>query len=126
MPYREKAKEAYSNYWFSSSNGSDCQDFINLVSPKNIDQLERQNGCAIVYVHFAYGFVDEAGELDENFKQNIAYLARKNGWFAPASTVLDYLKRNQKAEVYLDYIQSLKQDLRWSAERIARKVLGKG
>lgn len=122
MPYREKSKEKYSNYWFSSSDGCNCKTFVRLLSNKNIDKLEKENGCAIVYTHFAYGFVDEKGELDENFKRCIEYLASKDGWFVPLSEILDHINKNRKEDVYLNNIQSLWLDIKWFKERIKRKI----
>lgn len=124
MPYKEKCKEEYSNYWFSSSDGYDCKTFINLLSHKNIDKLEIENGCAIVYTHFAYGFVNENGELNEEYKKCIDYLSSKNGWFVPASEILDYINSNRKKDIYLNSIQSLWLDIKWFNERITRKIFG--
>lgn len=121
MPYIEKGKEKYSNYWFSSSDGYDCNKFVQLVSHKNIDKLERQRGCAIIYTHFAYGFVKENGALDEEFKKNMAYLAGKRGWFVPAGEMLDYL--NSNGNEFISNWQSLMLDLKWLGERIARKII---
>lgn len=124
MPYKERAKERYSNYWFSSSDGVDCNAFVNLLSRENIDKLERENGCAIVYTHFAYGFVNEKGELDKQFKECIDYLVSKDGWFVPATEVLDYINDNRKKEVYLNSVQGLSLDFKWFIQRIRRKLFG--
>jgi hypothetical protein len=122
MPYKEEAKKEYSNYWFSSSDGCDCKTFIKLLTKKNIDKLEKQKGCAIVYTHFAYGFVNENGELDEEFKKCVTYLASKNGWFVPTSELLDYINSGRENEVYITNIQSLYLDIRWFTDRIIRKL----
>lgn len=123
MPYRDIKKNNYTNYWFSSSDGYDCKTFIKLLSEKNIDTLEKQNGCAIVYTHFGYGFVNEKGILDEEFKKSIQYLSNKNGWFVPAGKMLEYINHQREKDIYMNNIQSLTLDTKWLAERLIRKIL---
>ena len=60
MPYREKKKDKYSNYWFSSSDGANINVFNKLLCKKNVDKLVAQGGCCIIYTHFANGFVESA------------------------------------------------------------------
>ena len=43
-----------------------------------------------MYTHFAKGFFD-GRELDRRFIALTKRLSRKNGWFVPVSTLLDYL-----------------------------------
>ena len=93
--------------------------FLKLLSKENIDKLVRQNGCCIVYTHFAYDFVDEQGNLSEEFKTAIDYLASKNGWFVPASTLLDYVledKEYKPSKVY-----ELWMDIKWLIERVVKR-----
>jgi hypothetical protein len=122
MPYKEKRKEKYSNYWFSSSDGIDLKTFLSLLSKENVDKLEYKRGCAIVYVHFAYGFTDENKELNEEFKNRIRYLASKNGWFVPAGDILDYLASTREKDMYLEGFRALALDVKWMAGRIYRKL----
>lgn len=124
MPYREKSKELYSNYWFSSSDAYNYENFIKLLSCENIDRLEYERGCAIVYTHFAYGFVNENGELNEEFKKCIDYLSSKSGWFVPASELLDYINNTRKKDIYISKFQNLYLDSIWLKERIVRKIRG--
>jgi hypothetical protein len=120
MPYREENKK-YSNYWFSSSDGHTVEEFNNLLTEKNIDKLIRRNGLCIVYTHLSSGFLDKNGELNRTFKKNIDYLTSKNGWFAPASEILDYLlKSKRKNTVSSFYINLL--DLKWLVQRIQKKI----
>ncbi|MBF7097334.1 hypothetical protein [Alkalibacter mobilis] len=120
-PFKEKKKDIYSNYWFSSSDGYDCHTFNRLLDPKNVDKLVENHGCAIVYTHFGYGFADK-GALNETFKERIEYLYQKNGWFVPAGELLDYLEGNKAKDVYLSSQQKLKLDLKWLLLRIIRKI----
>lgn len=118
LVYREVGKQKYANYLFSSSDGMSVAPFLNLLSKKNVDRLEAEHGCAIVYTHFAYDFVDENGMLKEEFKQSIDYLASKNGWFVPAGQLLDYVLRDH------EYVPSkcyqIYKDIQWLWERVKK------
>ena len=119
MPFREKRK-IFSNYWFSSSDGHNLKQFNNLVTKSNIDQLKRDKGLCIVYTHFASGFLDHQGKLNELFKENINYLSKQNGWFVPANEILEHLlSRKKKDTVSSFYINKL--DVRWLIDRIKKK-----
>ena len=120
MPFKEKHKE-YTNYWFSSSDGHTVEEFNDLISKSNINKLKRQGGLCIVYTHFASGFIDSNGKLNERFKDNIEYLSIQNGWFVPASEILEYLL-SQKKKDYVSsfYINVL--DFKWLSNRILKKL----
>jgi hypothetical protein len=94
MPYRYQDKP-YVNYWFSFSDGYSGRYFTKLLSRQNVDRLVRERGASIVYTHFAAGFCRKTAAgytLDDTIKNELAYLARqKEGWFVPASTLLDRL-----------------------------------
>lgn len=121
MPYYEKNK-AYSNFWFSCSNGYTLPEFNELVNPQTIDKLKKEKGLSIVYTHFGHGFVDDQGKLNPVFKKTIDYLASQNGWFAPASEILNYLiesKNSSNSTVNLGYL--LKLDLIFLYHSILKK-----
>jgi hypothetical protein len=120
MPFKEKKKK-YSNYWFSSSDGHTVEELNNLISKENVNRLIRENGLCIVYTHFAYGFLDNNCQINKTFKASIDYLSSQNGWFAPASEILDHLLNSKKEEeVNCFYINLL--DLRWLFDRIVKKI----
>ena len=89
-PYLDKAKIKYSNFWFSSANAANPKIFNKVVTFDRIDRLERENGVAILYMHLAR-FVSKSGKIKNDFKEKIKYIAQKDGWFVPASTILDFL-----------------------------------
>jgi len=102
MPYIDSRKEAFSNRWFSSSDGQTVKEFCDLLRPECLEQLIAEKGACIVYTHFASGFVDAAGKVDARFRQRMEHLASLDGFFEPASTVLDHLKSQQKInQVYI-------------------------
>jgi len=90
MPYHDQSRP-YVNYWFASSEGNNVHSFCKLISPKNQDSLEREHGLCIVYTHFANDFVIN-GKIDSDFIRLIKLLSERSGWFAPASTILEYLR----------------------------------
>lgn len=122
MPYRNPKKDRYSNLWFSSSDGHTVEEFNRLIKPDNINRLEKEDGCCIVYTHFASGFTDHDGNLDPVFKKRMEYLAEKQGWFVPASDLLDHLRSKNGREK--SRVSSLrKTDLKWLTERIKKKMI---
>jgi hypothetical protein len=123
MPFIEK-KKVYSNLWFSSSDGHSITLFNDLTSERNINKLIKEGGCCIVYTHFASGFLNDDGTLNANFVKNIEYLSKQNGWFVPATQLLDYLalmkdenSSEPVSQLYLNFL-----DLRWLLERLFKKV----
>jgi len=93
MPYHDE-RRPYVREWFSSADGTDCATFNQMVSERNQDQLEAEGGLSILYTHFGKGFV-ENGALNPEFKRLMTRLSRKNGWFVPTSTMLDYLRQRR-------------------------------
>jgi hypothetical protein len=120
MPFTEKNKR-YSNFWFSSSDGHTVEEFCDLITKRNIDKLAKENGLCIIYTHFSCGFTEQNGELNMKFKEYVEYLASKNGWFVPASEILDYLLEN-KADNTVNQLYLNILDLKWLLQRIIKKI----
>ena len=89
MPYHDP-KRPFVNYWFASSEGSDVTVFNQCINEQNQDKLEEEGGACIMYTHFANGFYEEYN-INSRFKFLIERISKKNGWFVPVSTLLDYL-----------------------------------
>lgn len=121
MPYIDKRKEQYSNYWFSSSDGHTVEEFNTLIRKENVDRLEYEGGACIVYTHFAYNFVDSKGRVNKDFLRNIEYLSSKDGWFVPAGTILDFLLSCKESH-YASKAYLTRLDLRWVVDRIIKKI----
>ncbi len=121
MPYQAGNKLTYSNYWFSASDGHTVAEFNRLLQPGHIDRLEKERGCCIVYTHFAEGFVRE-GKLDEQFERQMKYLADKNGWFVPASAILDHLLAASSTERPASPLYLWHLDWKWILERWVKKI----
>ena len=97
MPYQDYTKP-YVNYWFASSEGNNVKMFNKCISDENQDRLEEEGGACIMYTHFADGFCQD-GKLSEKFKKQMERLSKKNGWFVSVSTLLDFLKKENKTHV---------------------------
>lgn len=125
MPYKENNKK-FSNYWFSSSDGHTVQEFNKLISQKNVNKLKKERGLCIVYTHFASQFVNETGEVNKEFEQKIEYLSQQNGWFVPATEVLDFLleskKRRSDVSDRIDCWYKNKLDFSWLFDRVLKKI----
>jgi hypothetical protein len=89
MPYHDPDRP-YVNHWFASTNGRAVVDFNRRLCEANQDRLEADGGACIMYTHFASGFSDR-GKTEPRFRALMERLARKNGWFVPVATLLDYL-----------------------------------
>ena len=97
MPYQDPEKP-YVNYWFASSEGHNVNVFNKCLSNENQDRLEEEGGACIMYTHFADGFYQN-GKLSEQFKIQMKRLSKKNGWFVPSSTLLEFLKKKNKTQI---------------------------
>ena len=114
MPYREKTKEKYSNYYFSSTNGATMVEFNKNITPATIDNLEAEGGVCILYTHFACDFVDKKGNLDKTFEKTMKYIASKGGYYRPVGELLDHLlKVNPKAGKNIGYFQKQWMNFLW-------------
>jgi hypothetical protein len=120
MPYQVNRTAEFANLWFSSSDGRTVKEFIELISPANVDRLAEDGGACIVYTHFASGFVNDTGKLDPQFEKYIQYLAQKGGWFVPASTLLDHLASKQST-IDPGYLYRLGTNIRWGANKFATR-----
>ena len=110
MPYYDPDRP-YVRAWFASSEGANVQAFNRRLSEADQDRLEAEGGACIMYTHLASGFLSD-GELNERFRALMWRLARKNGWFVPASTLLDYLAKDGEPAV-LTVGQRRALEVRW-------------
>ncbi len=122
MPYRVKRKDRYSNYWFSSSDAHTVTEFNALLTPSSLDRLETQRGLCILYTHFNSGYLRPDGELDPTFRMRVDDIAARNGWFAPASEILDHLRHARGNGRFANDLYLLRLDMNWVLERIAKEI----
>jgi hypothetical protein len=119
--FRRKRGFAILKLLFQLQRGADVAKFVALLSPKNVDRLIDEQGVCIIYTHFASGFVKD-GVLDKGFAKMIEYLASKNGWFVPASVLLDYfLEAKGHNPKELTMFCKVRIELKWSIEKLFQK-----
>src|SRR5262245_33155636 len=87
MPY-QLSDMPYVNYWFPTSNGANRDAFDELLSPENLDRLEREGGVCLVYSHLGAGSFNKDGAVHPRFEARLKELSARNGWFVPASQIL--------------------------------------
>jgi len=118
MPYHDP-RRPYVNLWFSSADGSDGRRFTELIREENVARLERENGCCIVYTHFAKGFLQD-GRPDPVWESRMRALAKRPGWFVPASQVLDHLRERPGGGGggAIRWSERMSLSMRWALERL--------
>jgi len=102
MPFHDPLRP-FVNYWFASSDGSDCERFVHLLSERNINSLRRERGVCLIYTHFAKGFFRKdktGGFLDSAFVRTLERISKcEAGWFPTASVLLDRLLALRKLSI---------------------------
>ena len=116
MPYLEKSKIAYSTYWFSSTIAPNPKVFNKIITLDSINRLANEKGIAILYCHLASFFKN--GKLDKEFAAKMEYLSKKDGWFVPASTILEFLLLEKNKKLYI----SKKQKIRLSVMHLTTRL----
>ena len=76
--------------FFPSAYVDNVEEFIELLSPARLAQLEREHGLAIISTHFGKGFLRD-GRVHPGVVDVLTRLSQRPGWFQPVSTLLDYL-----------------------------------
>jgi hypothetical protein len=115
MPYHDTLRP-YVNYWFASSEGSNVNTFASRVTERNVDILEEEGGACIMYVHFGHRFFSD-GALDPRFRSSVEHLAKRNGWFVPVSTLLDFLLA-QKSTAELSEGERASLERKWLLHKV--------
>jgi hypothetical protein len=116
MPYHDP-RRPYVNFWYSASDGEDLRRFADLIADDAQGRLERDGGCCIVYTHLGKSFADDVRTNGE-WGRRMRRLAQRDGWFAPASEILDFL-RTRRATTAMPRSERRRLELRWLAERLA-------
>jgi len=117
MPYHDPLR-AYVPNWFASSEGAQYPAFVKMLTTPNLDRLEEEGGACIMYTHFGLGFVNQ-GRLEQPFVAAIGDVARRNGWFVPVATLLDYLQQ-QRGPYTLTESDRSRLEWRWLGQKLFR------
>ncbi|MEL7023458.1 MAG: hypothetical protein AAGL69_06885 [Pseudomonadota bacterium] len=117
--YRDK-RRLDGPVYFNSADAPDVNAFSRLVNRETIDQLEAENGWAIVSTHLGKGFWYD-GKLDARFVDSMEYLAARGGWYVPVSELLDFLVQRYGSNE-LGYLQSRAMELAHFADRLRGRL----
>jgi hypothetical protein len=117
MPYHDPERP-YVQAWYASSDGATGPRFVEAIAEANQDRLEAEGGACIMYTHFGLGFVD-GRTLNRRFERLMTRLRRKNGWFVPVSTLLDYLGTRQE-QASIDAAERRSLEWRWLSQKLLR------
>lgn len=117
MPYYDPERP-YVNQWYASTEGSRCPSFVKAITESAQDRLEAEGGACIMYTHFGHYFV-ENGHINERFRRLMERLSRKNGWFVPVSTLLDFL-RSQHGDHTITNAERSRIQTQWLKAKILR------
>ncbi|MEN6457547.1 MAG: hypothetical protein ABFC63_01340 [Thermoguttaceae bacterium] len=115
MPYHDPLRPDV-NYWFCSADGDKVERFNRCISEAAQDRLEAAGGACIMYTHFACGF-DDKGSVQPRFKTLMERIAKKNGWFVPVATLLDFLLLKRKQHD-ITFAQRQRMERRWLWEKL--------
>ena len=107
VPY-QLDQTPFVNYWFDSSDGGSINQFEKLLSPENLDRLERERGVCIIYAHLGAGSFNSNDGVSPRFVSRIRDVASRPGWFVPASELLDYLAARQTPNPRLNFFRRLR------------------
>jgi len=94
-----------------------------LISLKNQHKLETQQGICILSTHFGKGFVKN-DKLHPQTLHLLSELSKRNGWFVPVSTVLNFL-RKQEESILISRRNLFALELKWFIHAIQRIFLKK-
>jgi peptidoglycan/xylan/chitin deacetylase (PgdA/CDA1 family) len=79
---------------------SDGDGFLKWYTPERIDRMQADHGLALVYTHFEKNWIDrQTREMRADIRERLAYIASKDGWFAPAADILDRFQAMKFVEI---------------------------
>jgi hypothetical protein len=121
FPYRLDDKPLV-NYWFPTANGDRRVNFEELLTAANVERLVQQGGICLVYAHLGSGSFNQGDEVDPRFEARIRELVKHDGWFAPASEILDYLRKQPGWSGGLGLRERVRVDMRYLVGQLLESV----
>lgn len=115
MPYHDPIKP-WVPLWYAATEGNNRDAFVESVREANQDRLEEEGGACLMYTHFGFGYVRD-GVLDRRFRELMERLRKKNGWFVPVSTLLDFLRAKHDRDEITPW-ERTKLETRWLATKL--------
>ncbi len=121
LPY-SNTKQKYVKSFYFTSDADNVEEFNQILKEKNQEKLEKERGVCIISTHFGKGFVGKGG-LNEKTKELLQHIRKRNGWFVPVSSALDFLKneniKNKKDDQSYD-LSGL--ELKWFIHSFRRGI----
>ncbi|HWJ62604.1 MAG TPA: hypothetical protein VNS19_11595 [Acidimicrobiales bacterium] len=121
VPYHDPVRP-YVNWWYASTHAPTLVPFLDLLDPQKLDALEEAGGACIVYTHFGVDFAKD-GTVDPRFARGMEALAARDGWFAPASEVLDHIRAERHSEEPLTDRQRARMENRWVFDHVRTRAV---
>jgi hypothetical protein len=90
--YRD-SRTPWVRQWFITADADNVEEFVQLLSEPRQEELERDGGVCIVSTHLGKGFV-RGGQVEKRVEKIFRSMAKRDGWFAPVSAILDHLSAN--------------------------------
>ena len=121
MPYHD-VKKPFVNFWFAATNASSPKYFRQNFTLPLVDKLIAEGGLCIAYAHFGAKYFRN-GQIDEHFSHIMKYIAGKDGWFAPVSEMLDFLRNNESIDCRaISAIDRQILELKWLLGKFGKKT----
>ena len=111
----------YVNAWFNSSHGPRREQFLERLSPSEIEGLAARGGVCLMYTHLGLDFVDDLGRPHRDVVSALTRVAELGGWLAPVSDILDHVVRSQGIDV-LDARSRARMEWSWVADRVRHRA----
>jgi hypothetical protein len=120
FPYRLDDKPDV-NFWFPTANGDRIREFDELLKTEHIERLAREGGVCLVYAHLGAGsFNTKDGKVDPRFEARIRELVKHDGWFVPASQILDHLRQQPTWTGQLGLRERVRLEVRYLAGQLSQ------
>lgn len=114
------ARTPFVRNWFSTCDADNVEEFVALLSDRNVDALERDGGLCIVSTHLGKGFVAR-GRVDPRVERILRRVAGRNGWFVPVASMLDALRSSQ-ASSPITHVARMRLEWTWLVHSIRRRL----
>ncbi len=122
LPYKDRSKP-WASSWFYTCDADNVAEFNELLSLANQQKLLRQRGVCIVTTHLGKGF-NKDNDIHPTTKLLLLKLKEKNGWFAPVSVVLDFLRAqsDSSSPEEISKRELFFMELRWFIDSFKRRL----
>ena len=120
LPYQDP-RRPYGRWWYSAADAEDRDEFVRIMTPANLDALERDGGVCIIATHFGKGYAPE-GVLDPAVADIIADLGRRPGWYVPVGELLDWLRAQQPSMPPLPAGEWRRMQWAWARSLVRRRL----